>query len=394
LPEAISGHYGNALKRYIIYENFVNNVSQLKIWEFLRDIGIQISEGEIHNILMEAAEQLSPEYEAIGIAGKQTARELRVDDTGGRHKSQNGFCLVMQNDLFAYFKSSNSKSRIQFLKVLRGSHTDYVLNDTALNYIISYKPTEILMGKLAQLKDINFTDHKRWESALIDNGIAPQYVGKQLLQHIEEAGILGSAIEHGLDPQVILLSDGAQQYHLFLHAACWVHAERGIKKIVPCDQVEAQEIEEIRKQIWDFYEQLKKYKENPSLEEKLAIEQQFDKIFAQTVSGPQLAVALRKFVQNKEELLRVLDYPFIQLHNNSSEQAIRAMVIKNNISGPTRSEQGRCARDIFVSLVKTCKKLSVSFWAYLTDRINKTCKIDSLAEIIRQKAYQGYCSPP
>ena len=54
------------------------------------------------------------------------------------------------------------------------------------------------------------------------------------------------------------------------------------------------------------------------------------------------------------------------LHNNDSERDIREYVKKRKISGSTRSDLGRKARDTFTSLKKTCGKLGVCFWDYLT----------------------------
>jgi hypothetical protein len=51
LPKCIDGHFGNELKRYILYQSSVNNVSQVKIKQELEDFGIEISEGTINNII-------------------------------------------------------------------------------------------------------------------------------------------------------------------------------------------------------------------------------------------------------------------------------------------------------------------------------------------------------
>ena len=74
------------------------------------------------------------------------------------------------------------------------------------------------------------------------------------------------------------------------------------------------------------------------------------------------------------------------LHNNLSEGHIRDYVKKRKISGSTRSESGRSARDTFASLKKTCRRLGVNFWAYLQDRVRGLGQIPRLADQIRQKA--------
>ncbi len=74
------------------------------------------------------------------------------------------------------------------------------------------------------------------------------------------------------------------------------------------------------------------------------------------------------------------------LHNNPSERDIREYVKKRKISGSTRSETGRKCRDTFVSLKKTCRKLGISFWDFLQDRISGRNALPKLTEIMHQRA--------
>jgi len=78
------------------------------------------------------------------------------------------------------------------------------------------------------------------------------------------------------------------------------------------------------------------------------------------------------------------------LTNNTSEKDIRDQAKKRKISAGTRSDDGRKARDTFMSLQKTCKKLGISFRDYLTDRLAKEHKIPDLAQLIRIKAGIAY----
>ncbi len=61
------------------------------------------------------------------------------------------------------------------------------------------------------------------------------------------------------------------------------------------------------------------------------------------------------------------------------------------ISGSTRSEAGRRCRDTFASLKKTCRKLGVSFWEYLKDRVSGNNAIPTLGVLIAQKAIESQC---
>ena len=95
---------------------------------------------------------------------------------------------------------------------------------------------------------------------------------------------------------------------------------------------------------------------------------------------------LHSFQRNRQELLRVLDYPELPLHNNRSENDIRDMVKKRKISAGTRSEDGRRCRDTFLSLKKTCVKHGLSFWEYLYDRVSGQNTIPPLTDLIRHAA--------
>ena len=85
----------------------------------------------------------------------------------------------------------------------------------------------------------------------------------------------------------------------------------------------------------------------------------------------------------------MLNRPDIPLHNNLSENDIREYVKKRKISGSTRSDTGKKCRDTFISIKKTCRKLGISFWQYLDDRISQKNKILPLAELIELKVIEA-----
>ncbi len=52
-------------------------------------------------------------------AGLASAKWITVDDTGARHKAANGFCTQIGNAHFAWFGTTGSKNRSNFLDLLR-----------------------------------------------------------------------------------------------------------------------------------------------------------------------------------------------------------------------------------------------------------------------------------
>jgi hypothetical protein len=187
----------------------------------------------------------------------------------------------------------------------------------------------------------------------------------------------------------VVVSDDAGQFRVATHALCWVHAERHLEKLMPASPKQAKAVELVRKTIWCFYRSLKLWKQSPSPGGERAFRQQFDKIFGLRTGYKDLDALLARLARRKAELLRVLERPEIPLHTNASENDLRAWVIKRKISGGTMSVDGRMARDVMLGLSKTCRKLGLSFFTYLGDRLGLNPdqpKIPPLADLIIQSA--------
>ena len=141
-----------------------------------------------------------------------------------------------------------------------------------------------------------------------------------------------------------------------------------------------------RQLVWWFYADLKLYKDDPSAVRRTALRARFDRIFGRITGFTDLDDAIARLHANKDELLLVLDRPEIPLHTNGSENA--SFVTKRRISGETRSAAGKQARDTFLSLLKTCSKLAISFWDYLGARLKipDADRVPWLPDLIRQNA--------
>lgn len=382
LPEAISGHFGSTLTSFILYQHYHLHVTQPLIFEQMTEWGISISKGQINRILTEGKETFHREKEKILEVGLQVSRYVQTDDTGARHAGKNGVATHIGNDLFAWFQSTQSKSRINFLELLRAGHQDYHLNEEAFEYMKQQRLPPFLMTRLTDYQNKTLKDQKEWGSFLEKIGITRS----RHKRITTEGALLGSLIFHGVSREMAVLSDDAGQFNILIHALCWIHAERTIHKITPFHEDQRQAVKDVRSQIWDLYQSLKAYKGKPRKRERRRLEKLFDKIFTQKTCFVTLNLALKRLHQNKEELLRVLDRPEIPLHNNGSEGDIRDYVKKRKISGGTRSDLGRKSRDTFMSLKKTCRKLGISFWVYLQDRVSNTNSLPQLSEIILSRA--------
>ena len=185
---------------------------------------------------------------------------------------------------------------------------------------------------------------------------------------------------------MVVLSEGAGQFDVLVHALCWLHVERPLERLVPHNEKHRMAIERIRQGIWELYQGLKAYRQAPAEAMAAVLEKQFDVLVAQRTEYPSIDSVLKGMEADRAKLLQVLERPEVPLHNNLSEGHIRDYVKKRKISGSTRSELGRQARDTFASLKKTCRRLGVNFWEYLQDRVRGLGQIPQLADQIRRKA--------
>jgi len=383
LPEAVQGgHFGPTLVSYILYQYHQCHVTQPLLLEALHEWGIDISAGQIDRLLTEDQAAFHAEKAGLLSAGLSVSAYIHVDDTGARHQGKNGYCTHIGNDFFAWFESTNSKSRINFLSLLRAGYEDYVLDAEAIEYLESSALPRSLLPRLSSDAPQHFVDEKAW-AAHLD---ALEITTPRHRQFATEGALLGSVLFHGVPKSLAIVSDDAGQFNLLEHALCWIHAERTIDKIIPYGEKQRQAIQETRTQIWQLYKDLKAYKSHPTPEDKTGLETRFDTIFTTPTCDTTLTLALQRLHANKAELLLVLARPEIPLHNNLSERDIREYVKRRKISGSTRSEKGRQARDTFISLKKTGRKLGISFWKYLQDRIGHLEGIPPLSELIRQQA--------
>jgi hypothetical protein len=342
---------------------------------------VDISAGTINDLLLRDKARFQREKDELLLAGLAHSSYVTVDDTGTRHQGKNGYVTHIGNEFFAWFKSTQSKSRINFLKWLRAHHSDYWINDAALTYLqqqrLPKQPLERLQSHCLQ----SFSDQASWEAQL-DRLAINQPRHRRIAT---EGALLGSLLQHGLSPTLAIISDDAGQFNILLHGLCWVHAERLIHKLIPLNDPHREDIARVRGQIWSLYTDLKRYKMQPTMACKKELEARFDAIFTQKTCFETLNQMLKRINRNKAELLLVLDYPDVPLHTNGSEGAIRDYVKKKKVSGGTRSDLGRQCRDTFASLKKTCRKLKISFWDYLFDRISYTNSIPQLPEMVRQQ---------
>lgn len=376
-------HFGPTLCSFVLYQYYHAQVTEPLILEQLREWGVRMSSGQLHRLITEGKEKFHLEKDEILKVGLQVSGHVHVDDTGARHNGKNGYCTHIGNEWFAWFESTKSKSRINFLGLLRAGHTDYVLSGEAFEYMAAQKLPKTQLDKLTAEVDRGFPDKAAWQAFLKQQ----DFTADRHVRIATEGALLGAVLNHEINPNLVIVSDDAGQFNVLLHALCWIHAERILAKLIGFNAAQRKALKKVRTEIWKLYRDIKVYQKKPTPVVKLKLEQRFDEICKTQTCFTSLNLALKRMHRNKAELLLALERPDLPLHNNLSEGDIREYVKRRKISGGTRSEDGRRGRDTFASLKKTCRKLKVSFWELLNDRVRGSNQIPSLPSLIASRAH-------
>lgn len=374
-------HFGPDLVTFILSQVYHARVTQPVLRDQLRDFGIDISAGQLSRLLTEGHDGFHREKADVLAAGLAVAEAIGADDTGARHQGKTGYCTVIRSDLFTYFESTARKSRVNFLEVLHGGAATYAVTDVATEYCRRQGLAAAAVAALGA-GPTRFADPAAWAARLEALAITDD----RRVRIATEGALLGGLVERGVSPDLVVLSDGAGQFNVLVHAACWVHAERPLARLVPHNDDHRRAIAGVREQLWDVYRDLKAYRGQPTAAARPGLAARFDALCERRTGYPSIDGVLKDLRAHRADLLRVLERPGVPLHNNGSESDIREYVTKRKVSGGTRSDSGRRCRDTFASLKKTCRKLGVRFWDYLRDRVRGLGQVARLPDLIRQRA--------
>jgi len=131
LPQNIQGHYGPQLISYILHQYYGCRVTEPLLFAQLKEIGVLISEGQLSNILIQSKGAFHEEKNELLSAGIAATGQIKVDDTGARHRGKNGYSTIIGNEFFTSIVSTESKSRMNFLQILHGTDPRYLINTDA-----------------------------------------------------------------------------------------------------------------------------------------------------------------------------------------------------------------------------------------------------------------------
>jgi hypothetical protein len=386
LPTGYEGQFGPGIKALVLTLYFGGQMTEPKILEFLGYAGIQISPGQISNLLTKGQEEFHAENNAVFEAGMNSTYQ-HLDDTPTRVNGQNQYCQTLCNEVYTSYRTRPHKDRLTVLDVLRnGRARIFRLNAEALSYLEGFPLSKITRQILQSCLCEAVMDEDAFMLYLKKN--LPNLPDQQRKAVIDAAAVAAYHVEFGVPVIQTLICDDAPQFNWLTRSMmlCWIHEGRAYKKLMPFVGYHQELLGKFLKHFWEFYDHLLNYRKQPTPETATQLEAEFDKLFATRTGYGELDKRIAKTQVKKASLLLVLKHPELPLHNNPAELAARFRVRKRNVSFGPRTEDGRQAWDTFMTLVATTKKLGVSFYEYIRDRVTRKYFILPLAELITKLA--------
>ena len=390
---AEKGEYGVGIRSLIPLLKSECHLPERSILGFFQNFGIEISSATISNLWTKAYTDFHQEKTALFNAGLSSTCYQQIDDTGARVKGQNHYTQILCNPYYSAYFTTPRKDRLTVLDVFMNSAPrQFLYNAEAISLLDSFK----LAKKIRKVVDETFEKGMTYDEATFNSLLETIKLGSQQRTRIMEACAIAAYREQTETPVIkILMCDDAPQFKLLTEeiTLCWIHDGRHYKKLNPVVPLHKTLLDEFLTKYWFYYHQLKDYKEAPDPNKERELTQQFEVLFSTHTGYQQLDDRIAKTRAKQKELLLVLKYPELPLHNNASELGARVQARARDISLHTMSEEGTKIKDTFMTISQTAKKLGVRTYDYIRDRVSGECKMPSLAQLIHEKSQAGLTSP-
>jgi hypothetical protein len=387
LPTGYEGQFGpgvHALVR-VLYHGV--NTSEPKIAEFLEHIGVHISSGQVSNLLIKNQDRFHDEKDAVYKAGLRSTPWQHIDDTVTRVNGVNQHCHVVCSPLYTIYLTTEKKDRLTVIDVLTNLRPRvYLLLDKTYDWLGQTTVSQSVLERLHTLPQGTVLDDVQF-TALLDKHFA-DLNGQHRRLILEAATITAYHAQQEMPIVKLLLCDDAPQFKRITEelALCWVHDARYYKKLTPAVAHHRRLLKTFMDRYWTFYDQLLAYQDAPDPEHVPRLDAEFDDLFSTVTGYTGLDRRIAMTRDKKQSLLMVLRHPEISLHNNPAEIEVRRRVRKRDVSFGPRTQDGKRTWDTFQSLLATTKKLGISFYRYVHDRVTQSGQIPDLADLIVKRA--------
>jgi hypothetical protein len=367
-------------------------MSEPKIVEVLGQMGTLISAGQVSNLLTARRQNTSwdPHTEADEVlqAGLASTDWQHIDDTATRVNGVNQHCHVLCNPFYSWYATRAHKDRLTVIAVLQNTtQLVYLLNEQTEYWLEQFAIPQWAQARIRNWPQAQLLTQSEVDT-LVSRDLAARLNAQQQNRVREAAALTAYHAQTEIPVVPILVSDDAPQFRQITaeQALCWVHEGRHYKKLTPFIAYHRQLLDQFLKRFWDYYHKLQQYRTDPSPQQAEQLQHEFDTLFTTQTGYAELDKRIAKTYAKRNLLLTVLSYPDTPLHNNPAELTARQRVRKRDISFGPRTPAGKQAWDTFMTLAETAKKLEVSFYAYVFDRIAQRNLFPSLADLIRSRA--------
>ena len=394
VPKGYEGEYGPHINSHIVSMKYVNIMSIPKIKEFFNNFGILISTSYISERLtiQKHMDVFHREKSKMYDSSLEVSSYQQIDDTGSRVDGHNYYTHVVCNPLCTVFFTTERKDRLTILDVLRNFESrSFLFNEETFSLLEQLKIPKKIFSVLHEVAPEKVLTEEEM-NCLLEEVFTEPGKGKLHRSRVMEAAAIASYhSETGIPVVKLLVCDDAPQFKLITDemSLCWVHDGRHYKRLNPIVPLHRDELTAFRQRYWKYYRKLFNYKHNPTAEDAESLSAEFDTLFLTKTGYEELDKRITKSKAKKGELLTVLKHPEVPLHNNLSENGARTQKRREDVSLHTKSEEGTRAKDTMMSIVETCKKLGVSAYHFIYDRVSQSFELPSLADVIKKKSCQS-----
>ncbi len=385
-PFGYEGEFGPNIKALVLDMHHSSKTTESAIHQFLQNHGVMISLATIARIIANSPDDFHQEKKSIVKAGLSSAEYQQMDDTGARVKGKNHHTHILCNPFYTAYFTRPKKNRLTILEILTQGELLFEFNESAYELMEQMQLSE---KRLCAIKSFplekSVMNQLEIEAVLLQLFPNPKKHQTSRRIILEATAITAyQKLPHAIR---LLLTDDAPQFKQIteLLALCWIHDGRHYKKLDPVIAGHRTQLTDFLNRYWDYYHRLLDYKKSPLPSMAKSLSTEFDELFATRTGYLQLDDRIEKTQLKKDSLLLVLQYPSLPLHNNASELGARNQARYRDISFHTMSKKGTDAKDTFMTIIETAKKLSVNTYSYFIDRISKQCSMPSLAQLICEK---------
>ncbi|MBP6104242.1 MAG: transposase [Gammaproteobacteria bacterium] len=382
LPKGYQGEFGPNIKALILSLHSDSKMTEPAIVNFLSIHGIRVSAATVSRIITDHHEVFHQEKADIVQAGSPSTIYQQMDDTSARVNGKNNYTHILCNEYYTAYFTRPRKDRLTILEILSQKLLTFCFNESAYALMEQMGLPNKVFEPLKSLESAEIMNRQEIDILLAKLFPEPGKHHKNPHIILEASAIV--AYQRLPNAMQLLLTDDAPQFKQITEmlALCWIHDGRHYKKLGPVCPRHIETLEEFLGEYWAFYHQLLDYKQSPTIEVSETLRHAFKLLFSKKTGYDQLDARIQKKFPKEDSLLLVLKYPEVPLHNNASELGARVQARYRDISFQTKNKKGTEAKDTFMTIVATAKKLAVNAFLYIKDRVSQQFEMPALANLV------------